>query len=482
MAAVPSTSGTGGVLGLSSDDAPSYRPQPFRSRSSTELRYARAQKRLSGGSTPRSPLADDLASGMPHPHGSHTSSLESLLGNGSLARSLIGKSRPTSHTNSRYSSPKGTPQPPKSSSTAAASSSHHFAFHPTISTQPPPGQIPIEPFAQHTPRMTSRKATTNTRARLQGHQPPTSDGQPPPSSDKLPSRRLTPIDMFAMTHVKDETCNNASVMSNTESASASASHSTLTSPTANAHPTYPSYHIHPYSPPVHPTPSSTSSHTHAHPSHHSHTPAYLLHPSTHSPAHPSPSPSSSSPPSLHSPDQIRPLPVQHTVTHSKHGVTEYVLSFRNGEELPFTSPTHAGMPLTIDANGMPVMGDESGEYSLDGPSPRALALEQWRQQHLASSTMAVADAHAATKKDKRAKKKDRHGDTLDDHHHHHHHSSHDHARDDSPLKKKKKSKGDKKLCKVSGCGEGRLFDQKYCKAHVGPAPINPNARKMMFQH
>jgi len=41
-----------------------------------------------------------------------------------------------------------------------------------------------------------------------------------------------------------------------------------------------------------------------------------------------------------------------------------------------------------------------------------------------------------------------------------------------------------KVCRVSGCDELRVSGEKYCRVHAGPVPvpINPNARKMMFQH
>jgi hypothetical protein len=48
-------------------------------------------------------------------------------------------------------------------------------------------------------------------------------------------------------------------------------------------------------------------------------------------------------------------------------------------------------------------------------------------------------------------------------------------------KKEKERTSEKKVCKVNGCTDARV-DGKYCRAHSGPAPMNPNARKMMFSH
>ena len=603
MAAVPSLSGTGGVASLqpqsrsrgssSGTTDGTAGLQPHRSRSSTELREgqgasgqqplsSRASKRLSGSDRDRD---RDRHHGLHS--GSHTHSTESMESLPHSHRSSKPSSRPTSKTSSRYGSPRnaGTPgvaaaaahllssnqqAAPAVSNISSAKplhSSHHFAFHPsTISSQPPPGQLHVDHSVgiaqtQHSTPGSSR------RAKLVASQAPeTQHPHPPhnaaavgvlaPGSSLRPSRRLTPPHMEEVQqHLQHQQLHQQQQQ------------------------------------------QQQQSHHHHHHHHHAHHPqsqiqplAYASAQGSNAAAHPHHAPAQSL-------DAMRPLPLQHTVTRGKHGVTEYVLSFRDdsGGQEQYLPPAgeddydaygrgggthghghghihgHTGHAPELsevqeyDDEGNNLEYSRSGSYAyrnhahhdplldsvhgtLSGqaaqstgpapepaPSPRSARVEIWKQQQSQGAPIPpLSPAASAVKEKKKSRKSgDRRSgsgafsaaglplsttaaatggaalidiDRRDAHAQAH---AHAHASGDSEdpssaptgataaalrkaARKKEKEKAEhargggseRKLCKVAGCGELRLAHgtDKYCKAHSGPAPINPNARKMMFQH
>lgn len=487
MASVPSTSGTGGVASLTprKPSASSLRHestvQPYRSRSSTELRYARAQKRASGGSTPRTPNggARQIEGGSSLLNqlqfSPYAESMDSL-GNGASTRSST-RSRPQSKSNSRYASPRGAVE--SIANPKGSTSQQHVIARPIISTQPPPGQIAIEPFSQHTPKHQSANSSPAlasesianhhyhyspylhshpTRARLQVNEAPQTNRT---QHDQAPPRKASSMP----TAEHDEHANG---INGSNAVPNNHSHYPQGSP-LDTHSTqldlsYPSTHSYPLSPP------SSSQSPQSHPPHQQ----QLFSPSA------------------MSLDDLRPLPVQHTVTQGKHGVTEYVLSFREGDPLQF-QPSPISSPMEYDQWHLQYQHQQALQQSqqhhhhsnggdhahADLPSPRSAAFEQWKTQHMAAladvASSPQAHHHVAKKekKEKKKKKKDRDSSGLPD----------DAPFPSSPFVRKSSRLDGKKLCKVAGCGEARVGDtSKYCRAHEGPAPINPNARKMMFQH
>lgn len=243
-------------------------------------------------------------------------------------------------------------------------------------------------------------------------------------------------------------------------------------------------------------------------------------------------------------DPLRPLPMQHIVTQGKSGMTEYVLSFRDGEE-PVATPG-GGVPEYSSSHDQPAGGgvsssssdphhhyrqasyDHGSSVRAASPSPRSAAVEQWKAMHAGAPTSAsaanvfgtpggaAAGARAGREKDKKEKKKKKDKEppahagaasvapalpytpTLQAVSSHadggpssprRHPAQHTHVSsgvDASAAKeaerRARRGTKEKKVCKVAGCEEPRIGVEKYCKAHAGPAPINPNARKMMFQH
>jgi hypothetical protein len=550
MQFVPSTSGTGGVASIHLASPPSYPrvssdstgQQPHRSRSNTELRE-RERERMgtvgnmaSGGSTggsntPRTPRTFTTSGGaqaqaemiVSQLHfGAHTDSTESLPGPGGESRQTA-RSTKDSKTNSRYSSPRNAtggsgPHSSKAHSTkvlkssaaqSTTTSSHHFNFHPSISTHPPPGQIAIEPVypgasSKNSSSGVASSGTSAKRIRLQGHtiEEQMNQGRNPArrlspgESEQFarnPSRRLSPVEAFL---AREEFHNNPPP--------AHGQHASL-----GQYPPMPTQSPYQYH---HPQQNATS------PGDNSASSPYLNAHSGHDRTH-SVESNGAGASAIGSLDPLRPLPMQHIVTQGKSGMTEYVLSFRDGEE-PVATPGGGIPEYHLSAHPADSAHGPSHPTAYEAPrhdmaelSPRSAAVEQWRLMHGSTATAtAGGKKEKGDKKDKKKKKEKDHTcstpytpslavSSPDSQYpdgpssprryptQHTHVSSgvdaaaaKDAERAREAERKLQRRAKEKKVCKVAGCEEPRKGAEKYCKAHAGPAPLNPNARKMMFQH